>query len=105
MNLLSMKDGSGQGGSGSAVGSNNAGANGSTNSVSSTGTSAAVVTQGAPSSNSDDDQLSPALVARASEWTEHKAPDGRSYYYNSKSLESVWEKPQPLKDLEGKLIS
>ena len=41
-------------------------------------------------------------MARAAEWTEHRAPDGRFYYYNAKAGESVWEKPQPLKDLEGK---
>lgn len=65
--------------------------------------STAVVTQGAPSSSVDDSNLDPDMVAQASHWTEHKAPDGRSYYYNSKTQESVWEKPQALKDLEGKL--
>lgn len=33
----------------------------------------------------------------ASDWTEHKAPDGRSYYYNSVSKQSSWEKPDELK--------
>lgn len=47
-------------------------------------------------------QIDPDIVARAAEWTEHKAPDGRSYYYNAKAGESVWEKPQALKDLESK---
>lgn len=47
-------------------------------------------------------KIDPDIIARASEWTEHKAPDGRSYYYNAKKAESVWEKPQPLKDLESK---
>lgn len=31
------------------------------------------------------------------DWTEHKAPDGRSYYYNSVSKQSSWEKPDELK--------
>ena len=30
-------------------------------------------------------------------WTEHKAPDGRTYYYNSITKESRWEKPDELK--------
>lgn len=46
-------------------------------------------------------QLDSELVAAAMAWTEHRAPDGRFYYYNSKAGESVWEKPQALKDLEG----
>uniref|UniRef100_V5GT16 Transcription elongation regulator 1-like protein n=1 Tax=Anoplophora glabripennis TaxID=217634 RepID=V5GT16_ANOGL len=45
-------------------------------------------------------KIDPEIIARASEWSEHKAPDGRFYYYNAKKGESVWEKPQPLKDLE-----
>ncbi|CAB3367370.1 Hypothetical predicted protein [Cloeon dipterum] len=44
--------------------------------------------------------VGPDLEMKAAEWTEHKAPDGRPYYYNAKTGESVWEKPQPLKDLE-----
>lgn len=47
-------------------------------------------------------KIDPEIIARATEWTEHKAPDGRFYYYNAKKGESVWEKPQPLKDLESK---
>ena len=46
-------------------------------------------------------QLDPELVASAMLWTEHRAPDGRLYYYNSKAGESVWEKPQAMKDLES----
>lgn len=32
-----------------------------------------------------------------SSWTEHTAPDGRLYYYNAKTRESRWEKPEELK--------
>eukprot|EP00795_Rhopilema_esculentum_P012455 gene12455-3124_t len=31
-----------------------------------------------------------------SDWTEHRLPDGKIYYYNSKTLESTWEKPKEL---------
>ncbi|KAL3865336.1 hypothetical protein ACJMK2_006934 [Sinanodonta woodiana] len=37
------------------------------------------------------------------EWSEHKNSDGRSYYYNTKTMESTWEKPQALIDWEAKL--
>ena len=47
-------------------------------------------------------KIDPEIIAKASEWTEHKAPDGRFYYYHAKKSESVWEKPQALKDLESK---
>ena len=30
-------------------------------------------------------------------WTEHKAPDGRTYYFNNETKQSVWEKPDELK--------
>jgi pre-mRNA-processing factor 40 len=29
-------------------------------------------------------------------WTEHKAPDGKTYYYNNDTKESSWEKPKEL---------
>eukprot|EP00198_Chlamydomonas_reinhardtii_P003267 XP_001692603.1 WW domain protein [Chlamydomonas reinhardtii] len=32
----------------------------------------------------------------AKEWTEHTAPDGRKYYYNAKTKQSSWEKPDEL---------
>lgn len=31
-----------------------------------------------------------------SEWTEHKAPDGRPYYYNNITKQSSWDKPEVL---------
>merc|ERR1712223_936759 len=34
------------------------------------------------------------------EWTEHTAPDGKNYYYNTKTAESVWEKPKELVEFE-----
>jgi hypothetical protein len=38
-----------------------------------------------------------AEVKNQSDWTEHKAPDGRTYYYNSVTKQSLWEKPDELK--------
>eukprot|EP00238_Polyblepharides_amylifera_P010460 CAMPEP_0196575320 /NCGR_PEP_ID=MMETSP1081-20130531/4825_1 /TAXON_ID=36882 /ORGANISM="Pyramimonas amylifera, Strain CCMP720" /LENGTH=1005 /DNA_ID=CAMNT_0041893583 /DNA_START=53 /DNA_END=3071 /DNA_ORIENTATION=- len=31
-----------------------------------------------------------------SNWTEHKSPDGRKYFYNGKTKQSSWEKPKEL---------
>lgn len=31
------------------------------------------------------------------EWTEHRAPDGRTYYHNNVTKESRWDKPDVLK--------
>lgn len=49
-------------------------------------------------------KIDPNIIAKAREWTEHKAPDGRFYYHHAKKGESVWEKPQPLKDLESAFV-
>ena len=38
------------------------------------------------------------------DWSEHKNVDGKSYYYNSKTMESIWDKPHVLIDWEGRLI-
>ncbi|XP_052872661.1 transcription elongation regulator 1 [Anopheles cruzii] len=45
-------------------------------------------------------EIDPSIVAKATVWSEHAAPDGRTYYYNISKGESVWEKPQELSDLE-----
>lgn len=41
----------------------------------------------------------------AFEWSEHRAPDGRIYYYNSATKESRWEKPDALKTPAERLLS
>uniref|UniRef100_A0A1L8DIB5 Putative transcription factor n=1 Tax=Nyssomyia neivai TaxID=330878 RepID=A0A1L8DIB5_9DIPT len=49
--------------------------------------------------------IDPTIVAKAAEWTEHKAPDGRPYYYNASKGESVWERPQALRDMDAARIA
>lgn len=46
--------------------------------------------------------IPPPMLA---EWTEHKAPDGRIYYYNNITKQSAWEKPDLLKTPAEKLLS
>lgn len=41
----------------------------------------------------------------ASHWTEHTAPNGRKYYYNSLLGKSSWEKPDELKTAEEKALT
>jgi len=38
-------------------------------------------------------------------WTEHHAPDGRKYYYNTTTRQSKWEKPDEMKSEEEILLS
>ncbi|XP_025093213.1 transcription elongation regulator 1-like isoform X2 [Pomacea canaliculata] len=45
----------------------------------------------------------PPKPQEVQEWSEHKNTDGRSYYYNSRTMESTWEKPQILTDWEAKV--
>ncbi|GFS37335.1 pre-mRNA-processing factor 40 homolog B [Nephila pilipes] len=40
-----------------------------------------------------------------SNWTEHKAPDGRTYFYNHVTKQSSWEKPDELKTQSELLLS
>ena len=35
-------------------------------------------------------------VKKVVPWTEHKAPDGRLYYYNNDTKQSSWSKPEEL---------
>uniref|UniRef100_W5MS97 Transcription elongation regulator 1 n=1 Tax=Lepisosteus oculatus TaxID=7918 RepID=W5MS97_LEPOC len=45
----------------------------------------------------------PAALAGAlplSEWSEYKTADGKTYYYNNRTLESTWDKPEELKEKE-----
>ena len=40
-----------------------------------------------------------------SKWSEHKAPDGRTYYYNSATKQSAWEKPLCMKSPTERLLA
>lgn len=39
----------------------------------------------------------PGFPPAQCEWSEHKSPDGRVYYYNNVTKQSAWEKPDELK--------
>jgi len=41
------------------------------------------------------------LNDEASAWSEFKNPEGRPYFYNSKSTESTWDKPIVFNDVIG----
>ncbi|KAJ7625510.1 hypothetical protein FB45DRAFT_67442 [Roridomyces roridus] len=41
--------------------------------------------------------VTPATPATPAIWTEHRNPEGRTYWFNTGTKESVWEKPDDLK--------
>uniref|UniRef100_A0A8C0VCF1 Pre-mRNA-processing factor 40 homolog A n=1 Tax=Cyanistes caeruleus TaxID=156563 RepID=A0A8C0VCF1_CYACU len=50
-------------------------------------------------------QTTHPVVSTKSTWTEHKSPDGRTYYYNTETKQSTWEKPDDLKTPAEQLLS
>ncbi|XP_050359365.1 transcription elongation regulator 1 isoform X2 [Nymphalis io] len=56
--------------------------------------------QPAAPSKKEETAVPASLQALAAEWSSHRAPDGRPYYYHAATQHSVWEKPPPLRDLE-----
>uniref|UniRef100_A0A3Q3DA53 Transcription elongation regulator 1 n=1 Tax=Hippocampus comes TaxID=109280 RepID=A0A3Q3DA53_HIPCM len=42
----------------------------------------------------------PAAALQLPEWSEYRTVDGKTYYYNNRTLESTWEKPQAVLDRE-----
>lgn len=71
-----------------------------------------VVTQSVPVSSSASVAAAPTVSTsdvsvpkKKTPWTEHKAPDGRLYYYNSETKQSSWEKPDDLKSSAELLLS
>ncbi|KAJ6630483.1 Pre-mRNA-processing factor 40 like A, partial [Pseudolycoriella hygida] len=51
------------------------------------------------------DGMMPYGSVPTTEWTEHKSPDGRNYYYNNITKQSSWDKPDELKTVAEKLLS
>lgn len=49
--------------------------------------------------------MSVPAAEKKTDWSEHKAPDGRTYYYNSVTKQSLWEKPDELKTPSELLLS
>lgn len=49
--------------------------------------------------------MSISTSEKKTDWSEHKAPDGRTYYYNSVTKQSLWEKPDELKTPSELLLS
>ncbi|CAH0549559.1 unnamed protein product [Brassicogethes aeneus] len=47
----------------------------------------------------------PPTTGTADAWTEHKSPDGRTYYYNGATKQSSWQKPDQLKSPAEMLLS
>lgn len=45
--------------------------------------------------------MPPPMADPAACWSEHMAPDGRTYYFNLITQESVWDKPKVLKEKES----
>uniref|UniRef100_A0A8B9T9N3 Pre-mRNA-processing factor 40 homolog A n=1 Tax=Anas platyrhynchos TaxID=8839 RepID=A0A8B9T9N3_ANAPL len=57
-----------------------------------------------PGVNSMDAQVGKYKLFKST-WTEHKSPDGRTYYYNTETKQSTWEKPDDLKTPAEQLLS
>ncbi|RZF34952.1 hypothetical protein LSTR_LSTR010044 [Laodelphax striatellus] len=64
---------------------------------------AALLSPGIPLSAPDD--AATTEVEKKCDWSEHKAPDGRTYYYNNVTKQSLWEKPDELKTPAELLLS
>lgn len=60
---------------------------------------------GAPPAPSAGDVALNSTNEKKCDWTEHKAPDGRTYYYNNSTKQSLWEKPDDLKSPSELLLS
>uniref|UniRef100_A0A023GP43 Pre-mRNA-processing factor 40 homolog B n=2 Tax=Amblyomma TaxID=6942 RepID=A0A023GP43_AMBTT len=59
----------------------------------------------APAENAAASSPAAPPASKSSSWTEHKAPDGRTYFYNHTTKQSSWEKPDELKTHTELLLS
>ncbi|XP_054826217.1 pre-mRNA-processing factor 40 homolog A isoform X2 [Eublepharis macularius] len=57
--------------------------------------------QAATTNNSANEEPS----KQKSVWSEHKSPDGRTYFYNTETKQSTWEKPDDLKTPAEQMLS
>ncbi|KAM3935645.1 pre-mRNA-processing factor 40 homolog B isoform 2-T2 [Leptodactylus fuscus] len=72
------------------------------------GTETVSLTQPTPTTQktaAEESSTSQDIPIKKSLWTEHKAPDGRTYYYNTETKQSTWEKPDELKSKTELLLS
>ena len=42
------------------------------------------------------------IKEEASTFTEHESPEGKKYYFNTKTNQSTWDKPKCLDDMHSK---
>uniref|UniRef100_A0AAQ4S195 Pre-mRNA-processing factor 40 homolog A n=1 Tax=Gasterosteus aculeatus aculeatus TaxID=481459 RepID=A0AAQ4S195_GASAC len=49
--------------------------------------------------------MPPHIPAASSLWTEHKSLDGKTYFYNTETKQSTWEKPEDLKSPAEQMLS
>lgn len=47
----------------------------------------------------------PIKPPEVAEWSEHELPDGKKYYYSSRTQQSVWEKPEAVLKWEATLAA
>ena len=57
-----------------------------------------------PPSGSVPPPVKPKPKPRSRIWSQHKTPDGRTYYYNKETKQSTWDKPDELKTEEEKVV-
>ena len=56
---------------------------------------------GVGSASAASKSLPAGQVVTHTDWTEHVSPDGRPFYWNPKTGQSVWTKPQELADAQA----